>query len=145
MVRYEGRMRQRRTSRDDLGTADIDASVSLACGVYAHVGALVNGTIPIHRGMDDGMIDEEHLLLSLLVPCQRVGLVRRIKSGIGSQSAKQGPFVVWGTPQPAVCQACPGSDRVARRELLLPGVWGQEVAMGIAAGASVCGDGEYLL
>src|SRR6266705_2563692 len=98
MVRYEGRMRQRRAGRDDLGTADIDTPVGLTRRVHAHLGALVNGTIPIHRGMDDGMVDVKHLLLRLLVPCEGVGLVRRIKRGIGPQSAEQGPFVVWGAP-----------------------------------------------
>ena len=91
------------------------------------------------------MVDVKHLLLRLLVPCQGVGLVRRIKRGIGPQGAEQCPFVVWGAPEPAVRQAGPGGDRIARRKLLFPGVGGSEVAVGVPAGAGVCGDGEHLL
>jgi hypothetical protein len=113
--------------------------------VHAHLGALVNGPIPIHWRMNDGMVQEEHLLLCLLVPGQGIGLVRRIKRGIGPQGAEKGAFVIWRAPQPAIGQACPGRDRIACRELLFPGIWGPEIAVGIATGASVCGYGEHLV
>src|SRR5215475_13473896 len=122
MVRHKGGMRQGRAGSDDLGTADVDTTVSLTRGVHAHLGAFVNGAIPVHWGMNDGMVKEKYLLLRLLVPCHGIGLVRRIKRGIGPQGTEKSAFVIWGTPQPAVGQACPGSNRITRRKLLFPGV-----------------------
>src|SRR5439155_7668512 len=136
---------QRRARGHDLGAADIDTPVGLLVHVDAHVGTFVNGAVPVHWGMNDGMVEEKYLFLCLLIPYSRIGLVRRIKRCIGSQGAEKGPFVVWCTPHPAVRQTRPGGDRVARGELFLPTLGGPEIAMGIAPGASVCVSREHCL
>ena len=120
MVRHEGRMRQCRASGDDLGAADIDTGVGLLYRVHATSRAR-EGAILIHRRMNDGMVQVEHLLLRLLVPRPGVVLIRRVKLGVRSQGTEKRPFVVRRTPQPAISQTGPGGDGVACGELFFPG------------------------
>ena len=112
-------MRQRRAGGDDLGPADLDPPVVLLHRMHAHLGALVNGTIPINRRVDDGMIEKQHLLLWLLVPGPGVVMVRRVKLGVRPQGAEKRALIVRRPSEPAVGQARPGGDGVAPGELLL--------------------------
>src|SRR5262245_45239004 len=102
MMRHKGGMRQCRAGGDDLGATDIDAPVGFLDGVHAHVGALVNGTVPIHWRMNDSMVEEEHPLLCLLVPRASIVLIRCIKLSVCPQGAEQRPFVVRRASEPAV-------------------------------------------
>ena len=101
------------------------------------------GFVAVHRGIDQGMVQERHALLGILVPVQSItGVIAEIFR-VESQGQHQAGLVVRGTPHPAVGQAGPLGDRLALRNHVLAGFRHFKIGMrktavtGIRIGAQV--------
>ena len=129
----EVRVSQRRAGRDDLRAADDQPGVGLLLHVHVHVSDLVGGTVPIDRRLDEGVVQEEHPLLRRAIPPPRVVLIRRVEVGVGAERRQERGLVVRRAAHPAVAQARPSGDRVARRDQIVGARRRAEVPMRVAA------------
>src|SRR5207249_2535600 len=78
------------------------------------VGDLVGRAVPVHRRLDEGVVQVEDALLRGAVPAPRVLLIRRVVLGVGAERREEGRLVIGRPAHPPVGQARPGGDRVAR-------------------------------
>ena len=146
VMRHEGEVRERGAGGDHLGARHVEARVRLLHHPREHVGGATRRTwrnVAIHRGMDDGVVDEGHALLGVAIPALRVGLVGRVEVRVGAESAEEGRLVVGGAPEPAIGETRPGRDGIPPSHLLVHIGGRPEVAMREAA--PLGGHGEDIL
>ena len=101
------------------------ASVSFSTW-HADVADLVRRPVAVDRRMDDGVVDEGHALLAVLVPAPRVVLVRLVELGIGAERAEERRLVVGRAAHPAIGELRPLGDGVAPRDHLVERLRGLE-------------------
>src|SRR5947208_8953575 len=130
-------MRERRTGSDNLGTADVHASVCLFLNVDAHLGSLVDSTITINRWVDDSVVEIHHPLLRFFVPSPCIRFEGPVKLRVRAQCAEERCLVIRRAAQPAICQATPGSTGITRSKLLFAAFWGFEIFVCAAARSGV--------
>ena len=101
------------------------------------------GFIAVHRGIDQGMVQERHALLGILVPVQGItGVIAEIFR-VESQGQHQAGLVVRSTPHPAVGQPRPLGDGLALGDYVLASFRHLKIGMrkaavtGIRIGAQV--------
>ena len=133
----EGVVGQHRSGRDHLGARHDDAGVGLLLDVAADVAHLVRRPVAIDRRMDDGVVDEGHALLAVLVPAPGVVLVRLVEFGVGAERAQERRLVVGRAAHPAVGELRPFGDGVAPGDHLLERLRRLEERVGHAAVAGV--------
>jgi hypothetical protein len=130
-------VRQGRAGGDDLGAANDQAAVGFALHVHEDVLDLVGRPVPVHRGMHDRVVPEQHLLLRLGVPAPRVLFERLVELGVSAQRAEERRLVVGTAPHPAVGHPRPLRDSLLVRDKILGAVRGGEEAVGVAVAAGV--------
>ena len=130
-------MREGRRGRHDLGAGDIDAGIGLLLNGDEHVFDLIRRLGAIDRGIDDGMIHEQHVLLGTAIPGTRIGREPAVEAVIGPERVHQRGLVVGRAPHPPVGHARPLGDCVSLRDEFLPRAGRTEELMGIPARASV--------
>src|SRR4029077_17584100 len=74
--------------------------------------------IAVYRRVDDGVVNEADFLLHLLVPTAGVLLKRLIEFGVGAESGQKRSLVIGAAAHPAVRQARPFRNRIARADQL---------------------------
>src|SRR4029077_1331875 len=101
--------------------------------------------IAVYRRVDDGVVNEADFLLHLLVPTAGVLLKRLIELGVGAESGQKRSLVIGAAAHPAVRQARPFRNRVARADQIF-GIAGSPVKPVCQTAAARIGfDAEYAL
>ncbi len=137
VVRDEVVVRQRGRGGHHFRAADHQAGVGFLLHVHVHVAHFRQFLVAIHRRIHDGVIDEGDFLLHLLVPAARVFLERRVEVGVRAQRGEERGFIIRTAAHPAVRDARPFGDGVARCHHFLDVVRGLEKVMRVAAAAGV--------
>jgi hypothetical protein len=112
-------VRERRAGGHHLRARDDEPVVGLVLDVHADVGDLVGRQVAVDRRVDDRVVEVQDALLGVAVPAARVVLERRVEVRVGAERAEERGLVVGRAAHPAVDEALPGGDRVARLDELL--------------------------
>src|SRR5262249_12565664 len=126
-------MSQRRSGRNYLCAADDQAGVGFLFDMHVDVAYFGQFLVAIYRRIDDGVVDESHLLLNFLVPTSRVLVKGSVEVRIRAQGGEKGRLVVRASPHPAISHARPLGDRIARLDKLFCTVWSLVKLVSIAA------------
>ena len=114
VLRHERGIGQCGAGCEHLRAADDCASVRLANNVQEDVGDFVNRLHPIHRRIDEHVIQVKGLRRKKAIPSARILFERRIKLGIRSQRRHERRFVIRGAPHESVRQPRPCCNGVTR-------------------------------
>ena len=112
-------VRKHRTGGHHLGAGHDDARIGFLLHMAADVRHLVRRPVAVDGWMDDGVIDEGHAFLAVLVPVPGICLIRIVEIGVGAERRQEGCFIVRRPPQPAIRDARPFGNRVPSGDQLL--------------------------
>ena len=113
--------------------------------MHVHVLDVVERLVAIHGRVDDGVVDEGHLFLDLLVPAARVLGEGLVVVGVGAERGEERGLVVGAAADPSVTDACPFRDGVARADEILGRARRLVEAVGESAAPRVGGGRQHVL
>src|SRR5439155_677005 len=92
---------------------------------------------PLDGRLDVGAVQIEDARLRGAVPAARVLLIRRVVLGVGTERREEGRLVIGRPAHPAVGQARPGGDRVARGDQIGGAHGSTEISVRVAPRAGI--------
>ena len=130
-------MGQRRTGRHHLGAGDDNAFVGFLDAVHIDIFYLLVGFIAVYRGIDQGVIQERHAFLRILVPVPGIiGIITEVFR-VKSQGQHEAGLVVRSSRHPAIRQARPLGNRFTLRNHVFTRSRHFKIGVGKAAVAGI--------